>query len=389
MSAGRRVAGALGGLPLLLLCLCLCVGRAGAQASAITIGLTLPLSGPDSAYGLGLLHGAQLAVARANAAGGVAGRPLALVSLDDAGGAGKAAANARQLIERGAVAIAAVHAARSVAAVAEVIAASPGGPLAALVAPASGAELLREPVRPGVFHLRAGVGDEAGAAVLHLDTIGVTRYALVAQADALGDSGRERILIELTRLALRPVMTERVDHAAPPQVAQEVMARVCAQRPEAVILAIDAALVRAAMAAARRQPCATHYVVFSEAGAALAAQHDGTTGAHSLAGLLVTQVVPHPSNALHPLVSEYQAALATHGASPGSHPSLEAYLAVRLIQEALRPCGRDPQRACLLQSLAARSHELPGMKVQMGAAQRQARPFVEITLLDAQGRFRR
>ncbi len=369
--------------------LVLCCLAAGAQPAAVVIGLTLPLTGPDAAYGQGLLHGAQLAVARANAAGGVAGRPLALLSLDDTGSASRAAANAQQLLDRGAVAITGAHGASSALAVAEVISPGAGGPQAAMVAPASGAEALREPVRPGVFHLRAGVGDEAGAAVLHLDTIGVTRYAVLAQADALGDSGRERILIELTRLAMRPVAIERMDHAATAQAAQEVMGRVCARRPEAVILAVDAALVRAAMATARRQPCAAHYVVFSETGAALAAQHDGSAGAHPLAGLLVTQVVPHPSNALHPLVTEYRAALAAHGASAGSYPSLEGYLAIRLIQEALRACGRDAQRACLLQSLATRSHDLPGTKVQLGAAQRQARPFVEITLLDAAGRFRR
>lgn len=399
----------------------LATAAAGAQPQPLAIGLTAPLSGPDAAYGLGLRHGAQLALARANAGGGVGGRPLELLALDDGGDPQRAAANARLLLERGAVALTSVHGARATAAVAQVLAPAVGeaagdAPRAALVGPATGAEPLRDPPRPGVFHLRAGVAEEASAALLHLDTLGVSRYALIAQADALGDSGRERVLFELTRIATRPVASERLSERASPADVRRLVDRVCALRPEAVILALDAVQAAAALAAARAQPCATHHLVFSEAGAALAARPAGSSGPHPLAGLLVTQVVPHPGNALHPLVAEYQRALMEHGAhvapgahgasgasgssgssgssgapgaAPGSHASLEAYAATRVIQEALRACGREAGRACLLQVLPARTFELPGMKVQFGTAQRQPRPFVEITLLDGAGRLRR
>jgi ABC-type branched-subunit amino acid transport system substrate-binding protein len=225
--------------------------------------------------------------------------------------------------------------------------------------------------------------------MLHLDTLGVNRYALVTQADALGESGRQRMLVELARIGIRPVASEQLaDHAAPTEVLG-LMAKVCDQKPEAVMLATDAALARVAIAAARAQPCAVHDVVFSETGAALAARPPGSNGRHPLAGPMVTQVVPHPGNPLHPLSVEYQRALATHGAAPGSYPSLEAYLATRVIQEALLACGREAGRACLLHSLAMRGHELPGLKVQFDSEQRKPRPFVEITLLDGEGRFRR
>jgi ABC-type branched-subunit amino acid transport system substrate-binding protein len=128
--------------------------------------------------------------------------------------------------------------------------------------------------------------------------------------------------------------------------------------------------------------------VFSETGAALVARPPAAKGPHPLAGLLVTQVVPHPNQLQHPLVAEYQRARAAHGTAPGSHASLEAYIATRVIQEALRVCGREAGRTCLLQSLVSRGFELPGLKVQFGNAQRQPRPFVEITMLDGEGRFR-
>lgn len=360
------------------------------QPRPIEIGMTAPLSGPNAAYGLGLQHGARLAMARANAAGGVGGRSLELLVLDDGGDAQRAAANARQLLQRGVVALTGAHGASATAAIAQVIAPEGGsGPLAALVAPATGADSLREPPRPGVFHLRAGTAEEASSAVLHLDTIGVARYALLTQADALGDAGRDRVLHELTRIAIRPAANERL--AATPSVTdiQRAVTLLCSANPEAVILALDAEHASTALATARKLRCAAHYLVFSETGAALSARPGGANGPHPLAGLMVTQVVPHPNQRAHRLVEEYQRALTVQGTGPASYPSLEAYLATRVIQEALGYCDRDLGRTCLMHVLATRALELPGLTVRFGSAQRQTHPYVEITMLDAQGRFRR
>jgi ABC-type branched-subunit amino acid transport system substrate-binding protein len=361
-----------------------------AQPRPIVIGMTLPLSGPTVAYGLGLQHGAQRAVARANAAGGVSGRSLELLVLDDGGDALRAAANAREMLRRGVVAITGAHGASVTASIAQVIAPKDGsGPFAPLVAPATGADALRDPSRPGVFHLRAGMAEEASTAVLHLDTIGVTRYALLTQADALGDSGRDHVLLELTRIAIRPAANERL--AATPSIfdIQRAVTRVCTAKPDAVILALGAEHAATALATARELRCAAHYLVFSEAGAALSARPAGASGSHPQAGLLVTQVVPHPNQRSHLFVGEYQRALTAQGAGPGSYPSLEAYLAIRVIQEALGYCDREPSRTCLLQALTTRAIELPGLAVRFGSAQRKPNPYIEITMLDAQGHFRR
>lgn len=365
-------------------------GVSWAQPRPIEIGMTAPLSGPNASYGLGLQHGARLAIARANAAGGVGGRPLELLVLDDGGDALRAAANARQLLERDVVALTGAHGASVSAAIAQVIAPEGGpGPIVPLVAPATGADALRDPPHPGVFHLRAGTAEEASSAVLHLDTIGVTRYALLTQADALGDAGRDRVLHELIRIAIRPAANERL--ATTPSVTdiERAVALLCTAKPEAVILALDAERASTALATARKLRCAAHYLVFSETGAALSARPEGASGPHPQGGLLVTQVVPHPNQRSHPLVEEYQRALTLQGAGPGSYPSLEAYFAMRVIEEALGLCDRDPGRTCLLKVLAARSLNLPGLTVRFGSAQRQPNPYVELTLLDAQGRFRR
>jgi branched-chain amino acid transport system substrate-binding protein len=357
-----------------------------AQPTAIVIGMTVPLTGPNSAYGAGLRDGAALAVERANAAGGVAGRRLQLVALDDAGDPQRAASNARDLVQRGVIALTGVHGARATAAVASVL--SQGG-APPLVGPAAGADSLREPPRPNVFFLRASISEEVSSAILHLDTLGISRYAVVAQADPFGESGLEGVLNELTRFAVRPVASERISSAAEPAEVQAAVARACTARPEALILAVDAQRILVALATARAKGCAGQYLSFSETGAALASLAGAAPARQTLSAMLVTQVVPHPGNRLNPLVAEYQTAMKDRETAAGSYPSLEGYLGLRVIQEALRACGQAISRECLHRTLQTRGIDVPGLHFQLGAAQRPQRAFVEMTLLDQAGRFRR
>jgi len=366
---------------------CLLSAAAGSSAAPLVVGMTLPLSGPEAPFGAALRDGAQMAVARANAAGGVAGRPIELALRDDGGDPRRAAANAVQLLQAGAVVFSGVLGAASTRAVAEVLAPAGSEPIAALVAPVTSADSLREPARPGVFHLRAGMAEQASAALLHLDTLGVERYALLVQDDELGRSALERLQFELTRIAIRPVSVEHLPAAATAADLRMAMSRVCAARPQALILALDAAAAAPALSASREQRCAQQHVVFSETGAVLAAQTPDGRAPHPFAGLLVTQVVPHPDQRLQPLADDFQRERSARGGR-SSHAALEGYLALRVVVEALRSCERSPDRRCVLQALGTRSFELPGMKVQFGAAQRQAHPFVEINLLDADGRLR-
>jgi len=231
------------------------------------------------------------------------------------------------------------------------------------------------------------VAEQANAALLHLDTLGIERYALLVQDDELGRSALERLQFELTRIAIRPVSVEHVPAAATAAELRMAMARVCGARPQALILSLDAAAAAEALAASRAQQCAAQHLVFSETGAVLAARLPVGTGSHPFAGLLVTQVVPHPDQRLHPLVDEFQRERSARGGS-SSHAALEGYLALRVVVEAVRSCERSLERRCVLQALGARSFDLPGMKVQFGPAQRQPHPFVDINLLDAGGRLR-
>ena len=65
------------------------------------VGLQAPLSGSQSALGQGMLQGAQLAAADVNAAGGVLGRQIEIIAIDDAGDPETGVSAANAVIEQG------------------------------------------------------------------------------------------------------------------------------------------------------------------------------------------------------------------------------------------------------------------------------------------------
>ncbi|KAB1662215.1 branched-chain amino acid ABC transporter substrate-binding protein [Pseudoclavibacter chungangensis] len=79
-------------------------GDAASEDGPIKLGMAAPFSGSESAFGPYMQNGAQLAIDEINAAGGVLGRQLELVTADDACDATSATAAANKLVTDGIVA---------------------------------------------------------------------------------------------------------------------------------------------------------------------------------------------------------------------------------------------------------------------------------------------
>lgn len=75
------------------------VGARARAADQIVIGYHGPLTGPASWVGLGGRDGALLAIDEINRAGGINGRPIRMMSYDDAAKASEAEAVTKKMIE--------------------------------------------------------------------------------------------------------------------------------------------------------------------------------------------------------------------------------------------------------------------------------------------------
>ena len=165
-----------------------------------------PFSGPAQALGLGMRKGIEAAFHEQNQAGGVHGRMLELVTMDDRYEPGFAFANTRgsdreregvRTYRGGGYA----DISRSVVPLVE----SQAVPF---LAPFTGAGFLRDPELGSVVNLRASYAQETEHMIARLtEDLGVTRVAVMYQNDSYGQSGLNGVLDALERRGLEPVVT--------------------------------------------------------------------------------------------------------------------------------------------------------------------------------------
>ena len=105
--------------------------------------------------------------------------------------------------------------------------------------------------------------------------------------------------------------------------------------------------------------------------------------------MLVTQVVPFPTDASLPIVADYQRALAAY--SPESAPgfvSLEGYIVGRFVVEAIERSGRDLTRNGFINAVTLTGvHDLGGFELEFGPIDNQGSDRVFLTEIGADGRY--
>ncbi len=156
------------------------------QGNAIRLGQTLPLSGPLTELGTEYRDGAQTYFKWINSKGGVHGRRIELVTLDDGYVVERTVENAKKLLDQdGVFAFFGMFGSANYAALIPLIN-ERGLPS---IAPYTGADGLRAQSSPTTFWLRASYGDETEKIVDQLTTLGINRIAVFYQDDAFGKAG--------------------------------------------------------------------------------------------------------------------------------------------------------------------------------------------------------
>eukprot|EP00667_Euglena_gracilis_P009620 EG_transcript_9783 len=175
----------------------------GVNATHIVVGQTAPMDGGSAEYGTHMAAGLQLAFAEANAAGGVQGRNLTLLTLDD----GYIFANALknfQVLRNASLLLAGVCGSAINAGLLPSVTAV-GIPS---VGPWTGASATRSPFNELVVNVRASYADETVVhAMLLVQRLRVHRIACFYQNDAFGLSVLNGITTALGYVGLQLVAT--------------------------------------------------------------------------------------------------------------------------------------------------------------------------------------
>lgn len=349
----------------------------GVSDGEILLGHTGILSGPLGQQIKVMLAGAELAFADSRAQGGVHGRSLRMVSLDDELKPDLAIANYNKLLaEHKVFAFFGCVGSATTAASAKVLQQS-GAPLVGGYAVADSA---REKVRGAAYFVRASSGREAQVLVQHLTTIGVTRIAVAVLDNPGGQEAKALIEAALQQHQLKPQGIAAVKGDGS-NVAESAKLLTAAQ-PQAVLMYLGGVLPGELMKAT--WALGSHPMFYGMS--IVAGEVTAKVAGEKARGLAISQIVPYPWGEVDPVVKEYRQ-LATKANVPVGYYSFEGYLNALVLLEALRRTGRELTRARLHATLRALKLRLAGMDLDFGAGGVTGSRFVELVQVTREGRF--
>ena len=369
--------------PLLRSLVALATAFAALSAQAgLLIGQTTGMTGPIAASAKESAAGAKLYFDAVNARGGVHGEKIELVVLDDKFDPKLSGANADVLIkEKNVLALFMNRGTPHTEAILPVMT-QYGVPL---VAPASGAMLLRAPVHPLIFNVRASHQREAEKAIAHLKLVGVTRITVVYVDDSFGNDIIEGAKRGFEREQLKPAAIIKTESRTKPDL-QPIVAGIVKSDPQTVLWVGAAGVVSEGIKALRAAGSTAQVVTLSNNASAGFVTQLGDKAR----GVIVTQVFPSERNIGYPVVREAQELAKAAGQGELSPIFLEGYCGAKVLVEALRRAGPRPTRQALVKALEGMKHyDFGGLEVNYSPASHNGMDFVELSIIGADGKFKR
>ena len=371
-------------LPFLRTAVCAAAGAVTFAAPAwaeIVVGQTAGFTGITAANVKELHEGAMLYLDAVNAKGGVAGQKIVVTTMDDKFDPKLAAENARKLItEKDVVAIFLNRGTPHTEAIAPLLKEYK----VPLLAPSTGAMVLHQPVHPYIFNVRATYQAEAERVVRHLAQVGLTKIAVVQVDDSFGADAMPGATAGFTAAKLKPVVHVKYDRAKPDFA--KVGAEVAKSDPQAVLYIGTGSAVADGVKAIRAAGSKAQIVTLSNnASGGFIKQ----LGEHAR-GTIVSQVFPYERSLAVPIVKEAIELAKAKGQDGVTPAMMEGFAAAKVLVEALRAAGPKPTRETLLNALnGLKSVDIGGMEVGFGPNDHTGLNFVDLSIVDGNGRFRR
>jgi branched-chain amino acid transport system substrate-binding protein len=351
----------------------------GVTDHEILIGQFAAFSGPAGQLGQRMNAGIQAQFKAVNAAGGVNGRQLKLVTRDDGYEPEKSKAAVKALIEQDKVfaLIGSVGTPTGLAAMPILTAAN-----VPLVGMFTGAEGLRVPFNRDVFHVRASYYDEAERIVQHLTTLGVKKIAVFYQDDAYGKTVLDGVDRALARRKLKTVATGTVQRNST-DVAK-ALSTILPANPEAIVQVSAYKSCAAFIKQARAKGFGGQFFNVSFVGSQALADELGDAGS----GVVISQVVPFPYGESAAVVREYQQRMKEAGQTELDFSSLEGFLTAKVFTEGLKRAGRNLTRESLTTGLES-MHDvnLGGFLINYGPTNHQGSNFTDLTMVGRGSKF--
>jgi branched-chain amino acid transport system substrate-binding protein len=350
-----------------------------AQSADIVIGQSAPLTGGNADFGKDIRAGAMAYFKQINDEGGISGRQLKLVTLDDKNDAKVAGENAKKLIED--------ERAVALFGFASATLSLPAMPIVAekrvpFFAPFTGADTIRKQ-NDYVYTIRVSYTEEIDKLVNFWGSLGATRIAVLHYDDLVGKQNFESVAGALRKFSKSPASIAIKRNA---ELSDDTVNQVIAADPQMVLVttlsAPAAKLVSALHAKNKPFPVTSlSFVGVSQLTKLLGAQS---------AGITVALTVPAPRNTNIAVVKECTEAWKVAGHTESmSVTSLEACIAAKVLVEGIKRAGKTPTRESLQNALSALTRvDVGGFEVVFKPAYRHGGKFVDIAVIRTNGELR-
>src|SRR5882672_10148848 len=267
----------------------------GVTATTITIGQSAPLSGANAELGNDIRNGALAYFKKVNDAGGVHGRKIELVTLDDGNVVQRSGDNTQKLVE--------VQGVFALFGYASATLSRPALPFVEkhkvpFVHPFTGADPMRV-FDKHIFNVRASYADELEKIVDHFAPLGVKRFAIVYYDDVVGRENLTAVDRALKKRSYETVSKAAFKDRAKPDIAAGVK-EVAKGQPDVVILTTLYKTTSDFIKLAQKTGVGAMMASNSFPGASPLAKELGKDGP----GVVIATVVPPFSKGMIPVVAE-------------------------------------------------------------------------------------
>jgi branched-chain amino acid transport system substrate-binding protein len=349
-------------------------------ADSIVIGRSLALTGGLKLYGEAKRDGGDAYINKINSSGGIAGKNIELITLDDAYLPTTTVANLKKIAaENKPTAFLGLFGVPTSAAALPV--------LAELQIPAvglsSGTEAIRKPFNRYVFPVRASYADEARKLVSHAKTIGITKINVIYMDNPFGMSLNSALEAAFKDAGLNAKVF-KVDVAGKEAVA--VAAQAAAGEPQAIFVATLAGVGAQVLTGLQKATYRGSLYGFSAMDATVITKILGG----SAKGLGISQVFPIPRGVRLKVVADYVEDVKKLGRGEPSFYGLEGYIEAKVLVEGLRRAGGKPTPASLVKALETlRDWDAGGYYVNYTPEMHSGSGFVEVDVINSAGEVSR
>ena len=354
-----------------------------AIAQEVVIGQVAPLSGVLASTGRQMVVGGQIYFDAINSQGGIHGAKIRHEVVDDGYKVAETVRLTSEMLARPEVV--ALFGFAGTANVTQLLTdgvLDAGG--AALVAPYTGGESLRNPFNPWIFHVRAGYADEAEHMVQQLTTLGMNRIAVMYQDDGFGKAGLLGVANALAKRNLTLAVAAGYERNT--DKVEDAVKKIKASNAQAIIMVSVNKSTAAFMRLYRESGGGAQMYNISVVDPAELVKLAGLKNAH---GLGISQVVPYPYMPNMPVVREYQTLLKKYAPKElVNYTSFEEFVGAKVLVEALRRAGPNPTRAKVVKALESMgNYDTGGITVSYSPGNRISSRYVEVTVIGSTGKL--